>query len=280
MTMSLNQFLPVIKARRWVVLSTLAVAVVAAVAASALLPARWTASASVLLEWKGTDPATGVLISGQTRPEHLATQLEIIQSRNVALKVVEALKLQDSQRLQQEWRDSTQGRGSLKVWIADRLLARLKADPVRESSVVSINYSGVDPASAAAIANAFAEAYASTNVELQREGARRSTGGSAPDAPAPLPAMQPSAAILSPAVEPVQPSFPDWPLNLALGVLIGVLLGLFIALMMEALDKRVRTEDDITDRLEVPLLAVVPHARRPRAVTKRMRLLPHRPAGV
>jgi len=276
--MSLSQLLPILKARRWVVLSTLAVAVVAAVAASALLPARWTASASVLLEWKGPDPATGALISGQTRPEHLATQVEIIQSRNVAMKVVEALKLQDSQRLQTEWRDATQGRGSLKVWIAERLLARLRAEPVRESSVVSINYSGTDAASVAAVANAFAEAYASTNVELQREGVRRSAGASAPNVPGSLPAMQPSAAILSPAVEPVRPSFPDWPLNLALGVLVGVLLGLFIALMMEALDKRVRTEADVTDTLEVPLLAVLPHARRPRAVTKRMRLLPHRPA--
>ena len=277
--MSLNQLFTILKARRWVVLSVLAVAVVAAVAVSALLPARWIASASVLLEWKGADPASGMLVSGQTRPEHLATQVEIIQSRNVALKVVEALKLHESQRLQNEWRDAAQGRGSLKVWIAERLLANLDAEPVGESSVVSINYSGTEPASAAAIANAFAEAYAYTNVELQQEGARRAGGGAAPDSPPALPAMQPSAAILSPAVEPVRPSFPDWQLNLALGVLIGVLLGVFIALILEALDKRVRSEADVTGSLEVPLLAVLPHARRPRAVTKRMRLLTHRPTG-
>jgi len=278
--MSLNQLFTILKARRWIVLSTLAVAVVAAVMVSALLPARWMASASVLLEWKGADPSSGMLVSGQTRPEHLATQVEIIQSRNVALKVVEALKLQDSQRLQKQWRDATQGRGSLKVWIADRLLANLEAEPVRASSVVSINYAGTDPASAAAIANAFAEAYAYTNVELQQESARRAGGGNAaPEAPPALPAMQPSAAILSPAVEPVSPSFPNWALNLALAVVLGALLGLVIALIMEALDKRVRTEADVTDTLEVPLLAVLPHARRPRAVTKRMRLLTHRPTG-
>ena len=119
MPMSLNQLFTILKARRWVVLSVLAVAVVAAVAVSALLPARWIASASVLLEWKGADPASGMLVAGQTRPEHLATQVEIIQSRNVALKVVEALKLHESQRLQNEWRDAAQGRGSLKVWIAE-----------------------------------------------------------------------------------------------------------------------------------------------------------------
>jgi len=277
--MSLNQFATVLKARRWIVLGTLLTAVVIAVAASAFLPTRWTASAQVLLEWKGPDPASGMLVSAQTQPGHLATQIEIIQSRNVALKVVEQLKLAESQPLQQEWRSATQGRGSLKVWIADRLLERLEAEPVRASSVVSINYAGADPASAAAIANAFAEAYTSTNYALQVEGVRRATGASEPAAPAAPPAMQPSAAILSPAVEPVFPSFPDWPLNLALGVLIGTLLGLLIALIMEALDKRVRTEADVTDALEVPLLAVLPHARRPRAVTKRMRLLPHRPSS-
>lgn len=279
MPMSLNQFITVLKARRWIVLSTLLVAVVVAVAVSALLPDRWTASASVLLEWKGPDPASGMLTLGQTRPEHLATQVEIIRSRNVALKVVETLKLHESQRLQKEWRDATQGRGSLKVWIAERLLAKLDAEPVRESSVVNILYSGTDPASAAAIANAFAEAYASTNVDLQLAGARRAAGPSASATPASLVAMQPSAAILSPAVEAVRPSFPNWPLNLALAVVLGTVVGLFIALIMESLDKRVRTEADVIDALEVPLLAVLPHARRPRAVTKRMRLLTHRPTG-
>lgn len=275
--MSLNQFITVLQARRWVVLTSLAVAVVIAVAASALLPARYKASASVLLEWKGSDPASGMLVSEQTRPEHLATQVEIIQSRNVALKVVEALKLDESQRLQKEWSDATAGRGSLKVWIADQLLKRLDAEPVRASSVVRINYSGTDPVSAAAIANAFAEAYASTNIDLQLESARRA--GAAPIAPAQHAAMQPSAAILSPAVEAVSPSFPNWPLNLAIAVVVGLVLGLLIALIMEALDKRVRTEADITDAIEVPLLAVLPHARRPRAVTKRMKALPHRPAS-
>ena len=275
--MSLNQFITVLKARRWVVLGTLLTAIVIAVAASALLPERWTASASVLLEWKGPDPASGMLVSSQTRPGHLATQVEIIQSRNVALKVVEQLRLAESQALLQEWRSATQGRGSLKVWIADRLLKRLHAETVRESSVVSINFAGADAASAAAIVNAFAEAYIGTNYDLQVEGVRRASGGS--DAPAAPPAMQPSAAILSPAVEPVAPSFPNWPLNLALGLLIGTLLGLLIALFLEALDKRVRTEADVTGALEVPLLAVLPHARRPRAVTKRMRLLPHRPSS-
>ncbi|MGB8434665.1 MAG: Wzz/FepE/Etk N-terminal domain-containing protein [Burkholderiales bacterium] len=276
--MSLNQFITVLKARRYVVLSTLLVAVFVAVAVSVLLPARWTASASVLLEWKGPDPASGMLISGQTRPEHLATQIEIIQSRNVALKVVEALKLHESQRIQQDWSDATQGRGSLKVWIADRLLKQLDAKPVRDSSVVSINFSGADPAFAASVANAFADAYASTNVDLQLEGARRAVG-SAGQAAASLSAMQPSAAILSPAVESIRPSFPNWPLNLALAVVLGAVLGVLIALIMESLDKRVRTEADVTDALEVPLLAVLPHARRPRAVTKRMRLLPHRPTS-
>ena len=277
--MTLNQFVTVLKARRWVVLSVLAFAVVATVAVSALLPRRWTASASVLLEWKGVDPASGMLLLGQTFPEHLANQVEIIQSRNVALKVVDALKLQESQHRQKEWRDATQGRGSLKVWIADRLLANLDSEPVRASSVVRINYSDANAASATAIANAFATAYADTNVELQQEGARRAGGGSASEAPPALPAMQPSAAILSPATEPIRPSFPNWPLNLALAVLLGATLGLLIALIMEALDRRVRTEADVTDSLEVPLLAVLPHARRSRAVTKRMRLLTHRPTG-
>lgn len=107
--MTLNQFKTVLKARKWVVLTTLAIALGAAVALSWLLPARWTATAAVLVDSKSPDPASGMLVPSQTLPGAMATQVEIIRSRKVALKVVEALRLDQSQAAQQQWRAETQG---------------------------------------------------------------------------------------------------------------------------------------------------------------------------
>lgn len=172
--MSFSQFLTILKARRWVALLVLAVTVGTTVVVSALLPARWSASAAVLVDSKGPDPITGLLLPAQMLPGYLATQVDVIQSRNVALKVVERLGLDRSEVARQEWRDDTGGRGSLKVWLADLLLKKLDVKPARESSVVHIGFSGTDPQFAAAVANAFAQAYIETNLELKVEPARQS----------------------------------------------------------------------------------------------------------
>ena len=90
-------------------------------------------------------------------------------------------------------------------------------------------------------------------------------------------ATQTNVAVLSPAVEPIDPSFPKWPLNLALALFLGTMLGVGVALLMEMLDQRVRTEEDVTGMLALPVLATLPHARLPRAL-KGSRLLTHKPA--
>src|SRR3989304_4954789 len=122
--MTFSQFLTILKARKGIVLLVLLVTVGTTVAVSWLLPARWTATTAVLVDSKGPDPITGLLLPAQMLPGYMATQVDIIQSRNVALKVVEKLKLHESQVAQEEWRADTQGRGSLKVWLPAPFLQR------------------------------------------------------------------------------------------------------------------------------------------------------------
>lgn len=171
--MTLQQFLAVLQARKWVVLLIAAVTLAAAIAASALLPARWTATASVVVDSKGPDPITGLLLPAQVIPGYMATQVDIIQSQNVALKVVRALRLDESPVARSEWEADTDGRGSVQVWLAELLLKRLDVRPARESSVIHIGFSGSDPKFAAAVANAFAQGYIDTTLELRVEPARQ-----------------------------------------------------------------------------------------------------------
>jgi chain length determinant protein EpsF len=171
--MTLRQFLNVLAARWLAVLLTLAVTVAATVAASALLPARWTATASVLVDSKGPDPVTGLVLPAQLLPGYMATQVDIIQSEAVARKVVRGLKLDANPVAREEWQEATEGRGSIDLWLAELLLRNLDVRPARESSLIHISFTGVDPAFAAAVGNAFAQAYIDTTLELRVEPARQ-----------------------------------------------------------------------------------------------------------
>ncbi|MES1987318.1 MAG: Wzz/FepE/Etk N-terminal domain-containing protein [Pseudomonadota bacterium] len=85
--MNLLQFLLILKARYKVILITFLITVTTATAVTLFLPKSYTATTSLLLNYKGMDPVTGMVLPAQLMPGYMATQNDIIQSRNIALKV-------------------------------------------------------------------------------------------------------------------------------------------------------------------------------------------------
>ncbi len=75
--------------------------------------------------------------------------------------------------------------------------------------------------------------------------------------------VQTDIAVLNPATPPIKPSKPKVLLNTLLSVVLGTVLGVGIAFLIELLDRRVRSGQDITTVLEIPVLAemVKPGAR-------------------
>jgi uncharacterized protein involved in exopolysaccharide biosynthesis len=65
---------------------------------------------------------------------------------------------------------------------------------------------------------------------------------------------QSDVALLNPAVPPLKPSGPKVLMNTALSLFLGALLGLGFSMLAEMLDRRVRSEDDLTDVLQLPVL--------------------------
>jgi chain length determinant protein EpsF len=65
---------------------------------------------------------------------------------------------------------------------------------------------------------------------------------------------QTSVTVLSPAVVPGRPASPRMDLNLALAAAVGVMLGIGIVLLLEMTDRRVRSQDDLENAWDVPLL--------------------------
>lgn len=173
--MNVHQFLLILLARKKVILSTLLVTVLLALGWSLVQQKTYTATASVLLNYKGVDPLTGLTMPGQLLPGYMATQIDIISSKTVALRVVDSLRLASSPAVQKQWQEASDGQGSARDWLADLLLKKLEIMPSRESSVVAISFKGADPAFAAAVANAFAEEYQKISVQLKTEPAKKAS---------------------------------------------------------------------------------------------------------
>jgi chain length determinant protein EpsF len=102
--------------------------------------------------------------------------VDVIASHNVALKVVDKLKLAQLLEVREQFQAATGGVGSVQDWLADQLLRQIDVRPSRESSVININYAASNPMSAAQLANAFADAYIQASLELKVDPARRQTG--------------------------------------------------------------------------------------------------------
>lgn len=172
--MTFDQFLRIIRARWKLALSIFLFSVVATVVGSLIFPKKYAAVSKVLIDGR-PDP-----ISGNSTPANLsnmtmlATQIDIIQSERVARQVVTTLKVGDNASLHEDWVRDTKERGDYTAWVADVISKGLKVSlSSRESNVIEIMYEGTDPAFSAALANAFAQAYIDTTVQVKVNPARQ-----------------------------------------------------------------------------------------------------------
>lgn len=165
--MTLQQFLLILRARWFVALLTLLVTVLVTVGVSIILPKQYTANAAVVLDVRSPDPVTGMMLQGMIAPGYMATQIDIINSDRVAQRVVKLLRMDESAAIRQQWREETEGKGQLILWLSALLQKNLEVKPARESNVINISYTGADPDFAAAVANAFSQSYLDVNLELK-----------------------------------------------------------------------------------------------------------------
>lgn len=171
--MTFNELILILKARWKVVAMTFFLIVTTVTVINLWLPKKYEATASLILNYKGVDPVTGMTVPAQLMPGYIATQVDIITSRNVALRVVKDLSLTKSSSVQSQFQKATAGKGDIDVWLAERLLTNLEVRPSKQSSVLEIAFEGTDPDFAALIANGFAKAYENINVEFKVEPSKK-----------------------------------------------------------------------------------------------------------
>ena len=168
--MTIQRLLRIVLARWWVLVLVGGALVGAAAAASALLPRQYTATTTMVIEPRATDVLGMANVNAQMMAQgHLATQIDILRSERVAAQVVRMIGVDRSPTAQQQWREATGGVGTIESYFAGLLTRNLDVKPARESSVVTLAFTGSEPRFAADVANAFASAYIATNLELRNQ---------------------------------------------------------------------------------------------------------------
>ena len=170
--MTFGQFLSILRARKWAALLVFLLVVATTVTVSLLLPKQYSADASVVIDIK-PDPVSAMAFPAMAMPGFMATQVDILTSDRVALKVIRDLKLLDSAQLREQWQTEGEGKGTIEQWLIELLKKNLDVKPSRESNVIQVGYRSPDPRFAAGLANAFAQAYIATTLELKVDPAKQ-----------------------------------------------------------------------------------------------------------
>ena len=151
-----------------------------------------------------------------------------------------------------------------------------------QTSVANVSATSTDPGIAAAIANTYAAQFIAAQQAQQRASVQQAlnlverqlaalsneqiagTSGQALQDRAEslriLANLQDGGAqVVDSAKVPTSPSSPKPLRNTAVGLILGLLLGLSAAFLLEHLDRRMKTVEDLEQTYGLPLLAAVPH---------------------
>ena len=167
--MNFSEFLIALRARRKAFAITLAAVIMTAVAVALIVPKKYVANATLLMDVRDEQQMTpGRLLRDRG---YLTTQMELIRSGRVAGQVVRDLKLAAKPGVREAWEQATGGAIPIEDWLATGLIDKLRVDVVA-GNVLNVQFSSSDPKHATAVANGFAKAYLDTALSLRTEPTR------------------------------------------------------------------------------------------------------------
>jgi polysaccharide biosynthesis transport protein len=170
--MSLHQFFSIMRARArlagLILLATLLLALVWVM----LRPAAYVARAPVLVDSRPDPTSNQPAYQQLVTPAYIATQIDIVKSDKVAERAVQLLPADQEPMLRLRKQAAEQPKPA-QQWITHEIQQELDVKPARESNIVNIEWKGRNPQEAARVANAFAQAYLDTSLNLKTQPAQR-----------------------------------------------------------------------------------------------------------
>src|SRR3984885_13323040 len=272
-TTGVKRYLRTVVEHWWIV----ALCVVVCVGATALYVSgaqrRYRTSSEMLIPPvpAGTTTLVGlpVLFSSGDPTRDVLTASSLITTPQVAADVVSTLGLHES---------------------PSALLANVTATPVGQSNLVAVQASASSAAQAQRIANAFPQAVIATRAaalhqaidailpSLQAQAAKlpsslRGQPGTVQDQIDQLETLatrpDPTLTLAAAAVLPTSPYTPRAKLSILAGLFGGLILGICAAFAYQALDPRLRREEELRELFRIPILAEIPRERSRGSGTRR-----------
>jgi capsular exopolysaccharide synthesis family protein len=251
----LVRYIATVRERWWLVVLTTIVAVALALAYVVIAPKVYEGEADMLVTPVSSGDATtaglGLIADSSDPTQDISTAARLVATTSVAKLVKDRLRLPGS---------------------PEDILGDIVVEPIAQSNLVAVRASQDSAAKAAGLANAFAQAA----VDVRTKQLHEEIAAQLPQLTERLRAGQeslsprvsaltslsagadPTIRVATSASPPSSPSAPKPKLALAAGLLGGLILGLGAAFASQALDPRLRREEQIRELFRLPLLARVP----------------------
>lgn len=169
--MDLKQFILALGARRKAFFVALVATIVTAVAVALIVPKKYVATASLMMDSRDEQTMSPGRLSPRERASYLQTQVDLLMSNRVATQVARDLKLAQRPGVREAWEKDAGGAGSIDEWIATALREKLDID-TSVSNLLLVNFASDDAKFATEVANAFTKAYLDTALQLRTEPTR------------------------------------------------------------------------------------------------------------
>jgi capsular polysaccharide biosynthesis protein len=222
--LDLMQYWQVLKKRwRLIVVLPLIAALVSGIVSFFIIKPVYQASTTLIVGKKAYDDGTqqamqlldyNVLMANQQLAKTYGT---IAKSRTVEENVIQKLAL---------------------PLTTEQLDNKIAVNPVKNTEVLEIAVLDQDPEMAAHIANAMAEEFSATIIQIKKVD---------------------SVSIIDKAVAPSDSVKPKKALNTLIAFVVGLMFAIGLALLLEFLDNTIKDEKDVEEILGLPVLGLIPH---------------------
>jgi len=262
------RYLDTIRERWWLIAGLTLLAVLAALVYVETATKQYRAEATILItpvsNSEASNTGLGLITESNDPTQTVSTAARLISTPAVAQLTKSRLKLPGS---------------------AQALLGDISVEPIAQSSLVAVQAQRGSAAGAALVATAFAKEaveFATTQLHaaiaaqlpaLERQlaslpPAERTGVGTLGQRIAALQALEtvpnPTLRVASVATIPSSPSSPQKKLALAAGLVAGLIIGLGAAFASQALDPRLRREEQLRELFRLPILTHIPRVDRTR----------------
>jgi polysaccharide biosynthesis transport protein len=245
----LRRYVETIRERLWLVILAVTLTTAMAVAYVVTAPKTYEAQADILITpITGDDPTLlglGLLQESTDPTRDVETAARLVTNNEVAERARQAVGLDESARA---------------------LLDRVEAEPVAQSNIVAVTAEGDSPAEARDLANAFGESAVAARTEafhnsIELKVQRLADPGEIAELQGLQGTSDPTFRLETEADLPTQQASPRPALSVAAGVIAGLVLGIAAAFASQVLDPRLRREEQLRRRFNLPILARIPRER-------------------